>query len=125
MRFRAQLMLWYAAILLMGLFLVGGVAYYEMAVEHPGVRAALAREGHTALEEFGEVMLFGGLPSLALALIGGWFLMRHALSPITTLTQALERVQADNLHQRMERSGNRDELGSFDPGVQFHDQAVG
>jgi len=109
-RIRTQLLLWYAAILLMGLLLVGGFAYYEMAVEHPGVRAALAREGHTALEEFGEVMLYGGLPTLALALVGGWLLMRRALSPITTFTHTMERVQADNLNQRLARSGNRDEL---------------
>jgi signal transduction histidine kinase len=110
MRLRTQLMLWYVLILLAGLLLIGGWAYYEMVVEHPGITRVLAREGHTALEEFGEVMLYGGLPALLLALIGGWFLMRRALSPITTLTRALEHVQADNLHQRMERSGNRDEL---------------
>lgn len=103
-------MLWYVAILLVGLALIAGWAYYEMVVEHPGVARVLNREGYTALEEFGEVLLYGGLPALALALIGGWFLMGRALSPINTLTRAMERVQADNLHQRMERSGNRDEL---------------
>jgi signal transduction histidine kinase len=110
MKIRTQLMLWYVAILLVGLALIGGWAYYEVVVEHPGITRVLAREGHTALEEFGEVMLYGGLPALALALVGGWFLMRRALSPIRTFTRAMERVQADNLHHRMERSGNHDEL---------------
>ena len=103
-------MLWYVGILLIGLALIGGWAYYEMVVEPPNAAKALAHEGHSAVEEFGEVMLFGGLPAMLLALIGGWFLMRRALSPITTLTAALERVHADNLQQRMPRSGNRDEL---------------
>lgn len=103
-------MLWYVAILLVGLLLVAGWAYYEMVIEHPGVTKALAREGHTALEEFGEVMLYGGLPAILLALVGGWFLMRRALSPIRTFTQTLERVQSDTLHQRLQRSGNGDEL---------------
>ena len=110
MKLRTQLMLWYVVILLVGMGLIGGWAYYELVVENPGMTRIRVREGHSLLEEFAEVMLFGGLPALGLALVGGWFLMRRALSPITTLTRALERVEADNLHRRMERSGNRDEL---------------
>ncbi len=110
MKIRTQLMLWYTVILLIGLLLVSSVAYYEMAVEHPGVKAELVREGHTAGEEFGEIILYGGVPTIALALVGGWFLMRRALSPITTFTHTMEHVQANNLNQRLARSGNRDEL---------------
>ena len=110
MKIRTQLMLWYVSILLAGFLLLAGWAYYEMVVEHPGVTKALALEGHTAREELVEIVFFGGGPAFVLATIGGWFLMRRALSPIRTLTRTLERVQADNLHQRMERSGNRDEL---------------
>jgi len=110
MRIRHQLMLWYVTILLAGFALIGGLTYYEMVVAHPVINQALIREGYTALEEFGEVMIFGGLPALLISLVGGWFLMRRALSPIRTLTLALERVHAENLHQRMERSGNHDEL---------------
>ncbi len=110
MKIRTQLTLWYSGILLVGLLLVAGWAYYEMAVDHPEVAQALARGGHTAMEELGEVLLFGGLPALVLSLVGGWFLMRRALAPITALTRAIERVQADNLDQRMARTGNRDEL---------------
>ena len=110
MKIRNQLMQWYVLILLAGFVLIGVWAYYEMVVAHPSMGKVLALEGHTAVEEFVEVMIFGGLPAFVLALIGGWFLMRRALSPIRTLTHALERVQADNLHQRMDRTGNRDEL---------------
>ena len=110
MKIRNQLMLWYVAILLAGFVLIGGCAYYEIVVAHPSMGKVLALEGHTALEEFAEVMIFGGLPAFVLAVVGGWFLMRRALSPLRTLTHAIERVQADNLHQRMERTGNRDEL---------------
>ena len=110
MKIRTQLMLWYVAILLVGLGLIGGWAYYEMVVEHPNLTRILAREGLSAMEEFDEVLLYGVLPAMVLALVGGWFLMGRALSPITTLTRAMERVQADNLHNRMDRSGNHDEL---------------
>ena len=43
MKIRNQLMLWYMVILLAGLFLIGGWAYYEMVVEHPAITKALAR----------------------------------------------------------------------------------
>ena len=110
MRIRTRLAVWYSAILLVGLLLVGGFTYYEMAVEHPNVAKALAKEGHTPVDELDEIMLFGGLPALLLALVGGWFLMRQALAPMTTLTRALERVHAHTLRQQLPRTGNGDEL---------------
>jgi len=110
MTIRVRLALWYSGILLLGLVLIAAVGYYEMVVAHPEVKAALATQGHTPMEELGEVLLFGGLPALILALVGGWFLMRRAMAPVVTLTRAVERVQADTLHQRLVRTGNRDEL---------------
>jgi signal transduction histidine kinase len=70
----------------------------------------MARGGYTPLEEFGEVLLFGGLPALLLALIGGWFLMRRALAPIATLTRAVEHVRADTLREQLPCKQNGDEL---------------
>ena len=110
MSIRSRLTLWYSAILLAGLLLISGWAYYEMVVEHPGVSRLLASEGQSALEEFAEVLLFGGLPALTLSLVGGWFLMRRALMPVTTLMTAIERVQADTLRQQLHRTGSGDEL---------------
>lgn len=110
MKFRTQLALWYSAILLAGLLLVSGRAYYEIVVEHPAVAKALAREGHTALDEYEEVMLYGGLPALVIAIVGGWFLMRRALSPVNALTTTLESIHVDTLGRQLPRSGNGDEL---------------
>lgn len=110
MKFRTQLALWYSAILLVALLLITGWAYYEVVVEHPDVSRALAKEGHTPFDEFAEVMLFGGLPALSIAIGGGWFLMRRALSPVTTLTRAMENIHAETLGRQLSRSGNGDEL---------------
>ena len=110
MTIRTRLALWYSGILLVGLLLVSGWAYYEMAVERPGMSNALAKDGDTPLEEFGEVMLFGGLPAMVLALVGGWLLMRRALLPVTILTRAVEQVQAETLSERLPRTRNGDEL---------------
>ena len=110
MKIRTQMALWYFVILLGGFLLVAGWSYYEMAVAHPSVSKALAKEGHTLMEEFGEILLYGGVPALILALVGGWFLMRRAFSPITTLTRAVEQVHADNLGQKLPSFGRGDEL---------------
>lgn len=110
MTIRTRLTLWYAGLLLVGLLFIAGWAYYEMVLEHPSVGRAIEQDGHTPLEELGEVLMFGGLPAFLLALVGGWFLMRRALAPVTTLTRAVERVSADTLHEQLPRTGNRDEL---------------
>jgi signal transduction histidine kinase len=109
-RLRTQLALWYSAILLASLVLISGWAYYEVVVEHPAVSKALAKEGHTPIDEFIEIMLYGGLPALLIALIGGWILMRRALSPVNTLTTTLESIHVDTLGRQLPRSGNGDEL---------------
>lgn len=56
------------------------------------------------------MVLFGGVPALLLALVGGWFLMRRALAPVTRLTRAAEQIHLGNLQQRLPQSGNGDEL---------------
>jgi signal transduction histidine kinase len=109
-KLHTRLGFWYAAILLVGLLFIAGRTYYEMVFEHPSMTRALLEEGHTPQEEFWEVMAYGGLPAVVLALVGGWFLMRRALQPVTTLTHAVENVRSDTLKQRIPRTGNRDEL---------------
>lgn len=110
MSIRTRLVFWYAGILLVGLLIVAAWAYYEMVLEHPGVGLAMEQGGHTPLEELGEVLLFGGLPALLLALVGGWFLMRRALAPLAALTHAVEQVRADTLGEQLPRTRNGDEL---------------
>ncbi|HEX5219161.1 MAG TPA: HAMP domain-containing sensor histidine kinase [Verrucomicrobiae bacterium] len=110
MTIRIQLAVWYSVILLMGLLLIAGWTYYEMVVEHPSMALALATEGHSPMEEFWEVILFGGLPALVLALVGGWFLMARVLKPLATLTSAMEQVQLNTLGPPLPRKGNQDEL---------------
>lgn len=112
MTIRARLTLWYVALLMLALLLILGWTYYEMFVEHrtPDTEALLRDTGESAMEELGEVFLYGGLPALLVALVGGWFLMRRALSPVIRLTQAAERIHLGNLEERLPRSGSGDEL---------------
>jgi len=110
MTIRTRLALWYSAILLVSLLLIAGWIYYEMVVAHPAVAQALAVDGHTPLEEFWEVILYGGLPAVVLALVGGWFLMGRVLKPLGTLTRAMEHMQLNTLGEPLPRHGSKDEL---------------
>ncbi len=110
MRIRTQLALWYTGILLAGFLLIFGWAYYEFVIEHPAVAQVLAKEGFTPLDEIGEILLYGGVPAVIVALVGGWFLMRRALGPLTSLTNTLETIHVDTLGCQLPRSGNGDEL---------------
>lgn len=116
MTIRTRLTLWYAGIMFVSLLAMGALSYHEFVVE-PRNRALRGRE--TAKEvaddegdfaEIARIVLWCGIPAALLALCGGWWLMRNALTPVAALTQAAERVNELNLSERLPRSGNRDEL---------------
>lgn len=111
MTIRTRLTVWYAGILLVALLIVVGWSYYELSVEHRGGKGAEEwAAGESDLSEVGEIALYGGVPAILLALVGGWFLMRRTLAPLTQLTQTIESIHAGNLHQRLPRTGSGDEL---------------
>ena len=108
MKIRARLTLWYSGMLLASLLLMGGVLYYELVYEH---RAEVpAQEREKTPEQIADIIFLYGVPTLVLLPVGGWFLMRRTLAPVTALTEAAERVHAENLRERLPRPGNGDEL---------------
>lgn len=108
MTIRARLTGWYAGILLVSLALMTWVLKYEWD-EQQQLRAA-GKAAEPAWEEVGEIVLYHGVPTALLLLAGGWLLLRKSLAPVTALTRAAERIDLDNLKERLPRSGNRDEL---------------
>ncbi|HTI72386.1 MAG TPA: ATP-binding protein [Candidatus Limnocylindria bacterium] len=104
-----RLTLWYSFVLLLALVVLGGGMYYELVVERDETKAA-GRPREPEGEEISEVVFFYAVPAVIVTLVGGWWLMRKALSPISTLTRAVERISANNLKERLNRSGNGDEL---------------
>lgn len=107
MKIRTRLTFWYAAILIVSLLLIGVGAFHEIAEEmrhdlHPRVT-------ESALDETGEI-LWVAVPGIILGLIGGWWITRKALAPVTALTEAVERKHDGNLKERLPRTGNGDEL---------------
>jgi signal transduction histidine kinase len=114
MTIRIRLTFWFAGVLIVSLFAMGALSYYELVVE-PRNKARLSATDPESKqdppgEELFEALAWSGGPALVLGLGGGWWLMRRALAPVAALTQAAERINEHNLNQPLARSGNGDEL---------------
>jgi signal transduction histidine kinase len=118
MTIRTRLSLWYAAVMFVALMAMGSLQYYELVVEPR--RAALRHhqrpnpeatiESDDAFEDVTGILLWCGVPAAALALAGGWWLVRKSLAPVASLTLTAANISAHNLSERIPRTGNGDEL---------------
>jgi signal transduction histidine kinase len=105
MKVRTRLTLWYAGVLLLSAFLIAIFSFDELRERHhrPGYRE------HT-WEEIVDYVLWIGAPAVVLSIAGGWWLMRKALAPVATLTDAAQRINERNLGEQLPRTNNRDEF---------------
>jgi signal transduction histidine kinase len=108
MKIRTRLTLWYAAILIFSLIIIG-IGTFDQIHEQ------FEREkNHQPVEnpfgETGEMIFEVALPAIFLGLLGGWWITRKALAPVTALTQAVEKIHDRNLREQLPRTGNGDEL---------------
>ena len=115
MKIRTRLTLWYAGIIFVSLSAMGVLSYYELVLEPQEEARRRAEAGRRKPEEQGlgdvlDLMLWCGLPAVALALGGGWWLMRKAMVPVASLTQAAERINERNLGEQLTRTGSGDEF---------------
>ena len=108
MKIRTRLTLWYAGILILSLLVIGLGTYREISEQMH--RHHREERPYHALDETGEMVLYVGLPAVALGLLGGWWLTRRALAPVARLTAAVEKIHEHNLRQPLPRSGSGDEL---------------
>lgn len=112
MTLHRRILTFYTATLLAALAVITFWSWFEFheqreIVLHGGIEAV---EKESPLVETLEITLIGGLPALAIALVGGHLLMRRALRPIEKLTQELEQTDVTNLETPVSRTGNGDEL---------------
>jgi heavy metal sensor kinase len=117
MSIRTRLTLWYAVVLFVSLLAMSVTAYFEIArarsevLRKAGVPDKLiAKDQQQDFEDVSEILMWCGLPAGALALAGGWWLMRKTLAPVAGLTHAAERITAQNLSERLPRTNSGDEL---------------
>ena len=113
MTIRTRLTLWYAGILFASILLVGGWSYYELREDQILHNAPVSDEAAEEAEGFNDalkIFFICGIPAAIIGIGGGWFLMRKALAPVSSLTAAASRINDRNLHEQLPRSGNGDEL---------------
>lgn len=108
MTIRTRLTFWYAGVLTVSLLIIGLGTYREIdeQLRHAHRRAPAEH----AISETSEMVFEVGLPAVALGLLGGWWLTRKALAPVSKLTEAITRVHERNLREPLPRTGSGDEF---------------
>lgn len=104
-----RLTLWYSVVLLGSLLALGSGLYYELIIER-NAHAAAGRQADRVEEEIKEILIFYALPTVVITVVGGWWLTRKALSPVSKLVTAASRISISNLSDRLPRTANRDEM---------------
>ncbi|MGH7991469.1 MAG: sensor histidine kinase, partial [Limisphaerales bacterium] len=102
----------YAVIFSVSLLAVGLVIYSDLIVEQ---RAKVAKHhGNWVDKDAGtdltQIIFLVGGSAIVVGLLGGLWLTSRALAPVTKLTGAVEKIQENNLAQKIPRTGNGDEL---------------
>ncbi len=112
MTLRGRLVRFYALSVTLWLVAVGGAIYFEFVIEpaSAGIVFRGAEPEDTAVGEMWEVIFFAALPAAVLAGIGGWWVLRRGLAPVQALTVAAEALHEGNLHERLPRTHNGDEI---------------
>jgi heavy metal sensor kinase len=108
MTVRTRLTLWYAGVLTVFLLIIGVGTYREIdeQLRHAHRRAPAQH----AISETSEMVFEVGLPAILLGLLGGWWLTRKAMAPVTKLTEAITKVHERNLREPLPRTHNGDEF---------------
>ena len=63
------------------------------------------------LESLREILAYVVPIALVLGGIGGWFLARHSLSPVSAMVERARKMSAENLSGRLPVANPRDEIG--------------
>lgn len=108
MKIRTRLTLWFAAALWclhVSIGFIGGLFPGES--EHKQSRHGV---WEYVLFQTREITFSVGIPAVVLGALGGAWIMRKALAPVTALTKAMENTNDHNLNEPLSSSGNGDEL---------------
>ena len=84
--------LWYSGVLLLSTLMIGIFCFDELNERREG-----SAKVYKGMEEFLVIALWIGLPAIVLSIGGGWWLMRKALAPVATLTEAVRKLNAQHV----------------------------
>jgi len=109
MTIRTRLTLWYAGLSVLSLTVLAWGLYFETVLE-PKAALAQGLQPDPAKVEITEILLLYTLPAALITVVGGWWLTRKLLAPVTRLTETVEKITLDNLNERLPQTGKMDEL---------------
>ena len=103
MTIRARLNLWYSLVLCgVAAVVIGAACYQELVIEHrhhhhgePGVKS----ETELNNEDLLDILTWTVIPGTIVGIVGGWWLTRRTFAPVTAFTNAVEKIQENNLGQ--------------------------
>jgi heavy metal sensor kinase len=113
MTIRTRLTLWYTVVLcVVALAVVTASAYHELVIEkrHHHHDHGGKSEAELDNEDLIDILTWTVTPAVVLGILGGWWLTRRAMAPVTALTGAVEKIHAQNLGEKIPRTNNGDEL---------------
>jgi signal transduction histidine kinase len=110
MRIRTRLTLWYSAILFASVVLISAMSYHELVIEKQRAKTAEADDDAEGWQDVVAIIVWTGVPAALVGIGGGWLMMRKSLAPLSELTAAAAKIDERNLHRRLDRSFNGDEL---------------
>ncbi|MDB6058764.1 MAG: Integral rane sensor signal transduction histidine kinase [Verrucomicrobiales bacterium] len=93
------------------MLLIGGLSYHELVYEKH--RSQVSSDGDDDAEGWADVVqIIGwcGVPAALVGIGGGWFMMKKSLEPVSKIATAAAKIDERNLHSRLARTGNGDEL---------------
>jgi signal transduction histidine kinase len=108
MRLRQRLALHYGVVVAIAILLLAGLSYHEFRTEER-LRAALPpeRKSEAAWGDTTEIVVYSLIPII---LVGGWWITRRSLQPLSAFAQTVERIDVESLQEPIPRTGSGDEV---------------
>lgn len=74
------------------------------------VISAIDKYGFDKVDILTNLLIIGGLASVGLVVVAGWFFSGNAMKPVANILRQVKDITASNLSARLETSNNQDEL---------------
>lgn len=90
-----------------------GQIFKENSQKYIVIMSATDRRGNKTTINIVRMMLFGSIGFLLLAYFLGRFLAKRVIYPVARITKEVNRISASNLHKRLPKNSNSDEISDL------------